>query len=74
MRGVKVRYANLPVPEIEMIAGTRAVLGIGLGVLIADKFSQLTRNRLGWAFFLIGVLTTVPLRRDVLRRSLDRES
>jgi hypothetical protein len=71
---VKVRYADLPLPEIEMIAGTRAVLGVGLGLLLADKLSQPRRNQFGWALFLIGALTTIPLRRDVFRRSARRQS
>jgi hypothetical protein len=37
---VKVKHANLPLPEIEMIVGTRAALGMGLGFLLADKLSQ----------------------------------
>jgi hypothetical protein len=66
---VKVKHANLPLPEIEMIVGTRAALGMGLGFLLADKLSQLTRKQLGWALFLFGMLTTIPLRCDVFRRS-----
>ena len=67
-----MKHANLPLPEIEMIAGTRAVLGMGLGFLLADKLSQPVRKQLGWALFLFGTLTTIPLRRDVFKRSARR--
>ena len=56
-----MKHANLPLPEIEMIAGTRAALGMGLGFLLADKLSQPTRKQLGWALFLFGMLTTIPV-------------
>ena len=35
-----MKHANLPLPEIEMIVGTRAALGMGLGFLLADKLSS----------------------------------
>ena len=56
-----MKHANLPLPEIEMIVGTRAALGMGLGFLLADKLSQPTRKQLGWALFLFGMLTTIPV-------------
>lgn len=68
MEGVKVKHANLPLREIEMIACTRAVLGVGLGLLLADKFPQPTRKQFAWALFLFGTLTTIPLRYDVFKR------
>ena len=64
-----MEHANLPLPEIEMIVGTRAVLGMGLGFLLAANCPQPTRKQLGWALFLFGMLTTIPLRCDVFRRS-----
>jgi hypothetical protein len=63
-----MKQANLPLPELGMIAGTRAMLGAGLGLLLADKFPQTTRKRLGWTLFLVGALSTIPLGFDVLRR------
>lgn len=56
-----MKHANLPLPEIEMIVSTRAALGMGLGFLLADKLSQPTRKQLGWALFLFGMLTTIPV-------------
>ena len=63
-----MKQANLPLPELAMIAGTRAMLGAGLGLLLADKFPQTTRKQLGWTLFLVGALSTIPLGFDVCRR------
>jgi hypothetical protein len=62
-----MKQANLPLPELGMIAGTRAMLGAGLGLLLADKFSETRRKQLGWTLFL-GALSTIPLGFDVFRR------
>lgn len=63
-----MKQASLPLPELGMIAGTRAILGAGLGLLLADKFSETRRKQLGWALFLLGTLSTIPLGFDVFRR------
>lgn len=58
----------LPLPEIGLIAGTRAALGIGIGLLLADFLDREQRQAAGWALVAIGVVTTVPLLTDVLSR------
>ena len=35
-----MRELHLPLPELGLIAGTRAALGFGLGLLLADRFSD----------------------------------
>ena len=49
-----------------LIGGTRVALGVGLGLLIADKPSPDERKGAGWALLAVGVLSTVPLVVDVL--------
>jgi hypothetical protein len=56
----------LTMPEIMLIGGTRVALGIGLGLLIADKLSRDERKGAGWALLAVGVVSTVPLVMDVL--------
>ncbi len=63
-----MRDIHLPLPELGLIAGTRAALGFGLGLLLADHFSEDQRKTLGWALVLAGVATTFPLAADVLGR------
>ena len=57
---------GLTIPEIMLIGGTRVALGVGLGLLIADKLSRDERKGAGWALLAIGVLTTIPLVMDVV--------
>jgi hypothetical protein len=57
---------NVTLPEIGLIAGTRAVLGAGVGLLIADKLSDDHRRTIGWTLFTLGALTTIPLVADLM--------
>lgn len=57
--------AELTLPEIGLIAGTRGLLGAGIGLLVADKLSAEQRKAVGWTLVAIGALTTVPLALEV---------
>ncbi len=61
-----MRERKVTLPEIALIGGTRAALGAGLAFLLADKLNHDERRALGWALFLVGVLTTIPLAMEVL--------
>jgi hypothetical protein len=65
-----MRTAHLPVPELGLIVGTRAALGFGLGLLLADRMTDEHRKTLGWTLVTVGVLSTFPLAADVLGRRL----
>src|SRR5579863_150529 len=49
-----------------LIAGTRAALGIGIGLLISDRLNDDQRKAAGWALLAVGVVTTIPILRGVL--------
>lgn len=57
---------RLTMAELFLIAGTRVVLGLGLGLLLADKIDRDTRKGAGWALLAVGALTTIPLAMNVL--------
>jgi len=61
-----MREAPLTLPELGLIAGTRAAAGAGLGLLLADRLSASQRKTLGWSLLLIGAASTIPLLIDVL--------
>jgi hypothetical protein len=63
-----MKTTELTLPELALIAGTRALLGAGLGLLLADKLSEDQRKAAGWTMFLIGVATTIPLAINVLNK------
>jgi len=56
----------LTIPELILIAGTRVALGVGIGLLFADKLTDNERRAAGWALVGVGALTTVPLAMNVL--------
>ena len=52
---------TLTVPELILMIGTRVALGIGIGLLIADKLSSDSRKGAGAALLAVGGLSTIPL-------------
>ena len=58
----------LRLPELALLAGTRGMLGAGVGLLVADKLSEDKRKGIGWALMAIGALTTIPLAMIVFSR------
>jgi len=61
-----MRETRITLPELALIAGTRAVLGAGIGLLLADRLPEGQRKAVGWTLLLVGALTTVPLALEVL--------
>ena len=53
-------------PELALIAGTRGMLGAGVGLLLSGRLEGGQRRALGWGLVAVGVLTTVPLALQVL--------
>lgn len=60
-----MRTAQISLPEIGLIAGTRALLGAGLGLLLADRLSDSQRRAVGLTLLLVGLATTVPLGLEI---------
>jgi hypothetical protein len=58
---------SISLPIVGMIAGTRFALGVGLGLLVADRLASDRRHAAGWALLAVGALTTIPLVVEVLR-------
>jgi hypothetical protein len=56
-----MKTTRLTIPELGMIAGTRAALGGGAALLLADRLCKEERRAIGWTLFLIGAISTIPL-------------
>jgi len=67
-----MKESRLTLPELSLIAGTRAILGGGIALLFADRLTERQRRAAGWALFLAGAITTIPLMRLVLDKRGDR--
>lgn len=52
---------TLSLIKIGALAGTRAALGAGVGLLVADRLQPRTRRAVGTALLAVGVASTVPL-------------
>ncbi|MEJ2698988.1 MAG: hypothetical protein P8Z70_04920 [Desulfuromonadales bacterium] len=64
-----MRETTLSMPVLSLVAGTRAMLGAGLALLLGERMSRSQRKAAGWSLFLVGALTTIPLLAEALRKS-----
>jgi len=55
-----MKTVELKLPEIGLLAMTRAALGAGVALLISNKLDDRQRRAAGIALVLIGALTTLP--------------
>jgi hypothetical protein len=60
-----MRETRLTFPELALVAGTRAVMGVGLGFLLADRLPSDQRRAVGRTLFFVGVATTIPLTTEI---------
>jgi CBS domain-containing protein len=63
---------ELSLPELGTIVGTRGMLGMGLGLLLANRLGDERRKGAGWTLAAIGVLSTIPLAWMVFNRRTGR--
>jgi hypothetical protein len=68
-----MRENRITFPEVALIAATRGMLGVGIGLLTAERLRTSTRHTVGWTLLAIGALSTIPIIvRQVMReRRLD---
>lgn len=63
-----MRELKITLPELALIAGTRAAFGAGLALLVADRLSRDRRKAVGWTLVAIGAFSTIPLAFEVFGR------
>jgi hypothetical protein len=63
-----MKKAELTLPEIALIAGTRGMIGAGAGLLLADKLNDDQRKIMGWTLLIIGAISTIPLAIEVMSK------
>lgn len=63
-----MRERILTLPEIGLIAGTRAALGAGIALLVSDCLNRDQRKAAGWVLLGVGIVTTVPLVMNLLSK------
>jgi hypothetical protein len=50
----------LSLPTLGFIVGTRAALGVGIGLLLSGRLAESRRRAVGLTLVAIGVATTIP--------------
>jgi hypothetical protein len=58
---------TVTLPELGMIAGTRAALGAGIALLLGDRLDRKPKRAVGWTLVAVGALSTVPLLIEVFQ-------
>jgi hypothetical protein len=64
-----MRQVTVPLPELAAIAATRAIGGIGLGLVLGGLASERRGRKAGWLLLGIGIGSTIPLLFDVVRNN-----
>ena len=59
---------NVSFPELFSVASTRALGGVGIGLLLADHLAPSNRRAVGWTLLAFGAITTLPLATRILPR------
>ena len=57
----------LSIPQLMFLVGTRAALGVGVGLLAGSRLSRRTRRNAGLALAIAGAATTIPAARIVAK-------
>ena len=61
----------ISIPELALIAGTRAALGAGIALIFGEQLTKEQKKAVGWTLLLVGVVTTVPLLADVMGKRVN---
>ena len=56
----------ISIPELALIAGTRAALGAGIALILGEQLSKEQKKAVGWTLLLVGVVTTAPILAIVI--------
>jgi hypothetical protein len=62
----RMTETKLTIADIILIAGTRVVLGAGIGLLVSTRLNNDQRKAAGLCLALVGGLTTIPIALGVI--------
>jgi hypothetical protein len=69
-----MQRTTITLPEAGMLAGTRVLLGAGIGLLLSNCLRAEHRKPVAWTLIVVGILTTIPLAAEVLGNREDDEA
>ena len=70
---MKLKERSVTLPELILIAGTRAAIGVGVGLLVKEKLNKDQRRGAGLALVILGGLSTIPLALGFFSKSSEEE-
>lgn len=70
---MKLKERSINLPELILIAGTRAAIGVGVGLLVKEKLNKDQRRGAGLALVILGGLSTIPLALGFFSKSDEEE-
>jgi hypothetical protein len=56
---------TVTLPELIFIAATRGAIGVGIGLMLANRLTERQRKAIGLPLFIGGVLSTIPIALHV---------
>jgi hypothetical protein len=59
------RHFSMTFPELALLAATRGIAGVGIGLLLSNLISAPRRKIIGLTLFSAGALSTVPIMRHL---------
>ena len=63
-----MKTIKVTLPEAALVVVTRAIAGVGIGLLLANQLIAPERRRLGIALLAVGGLSTIPLAMRLVPR------
>lgn len=62
---MELKERRVTIPKLILIGGTRAAIGLGVGLLLKDKLNKDQRRGAGLALLIVGGLSTIPLAMEI---------
>lgn len=69
-----MKLRHISPPELGLVAMTRGMLGVGIGLLLSGRLDQGQRRAVGWTLVGVGLVTTIPLALMVFGRRVASEA
>jgi hypothetical protein len=63
---IGLRETHLTFPELAFTVSTRAMLGAGIALLLADRLTTEQRKAIGATLTAVGLITTIPIVWTIL--------
>ena len=65
---------NMTVAELALVALTRGLAGVGIGLLVSEHLYRSQRRAAGWGLLALGALSTIPLGLRILPRAIGKNA